>query len=226
MKKLMFAGLLLGVLSQAQAETDFSGTLYRRGTQQKDLVFTLHAERGQDLAVDRYFDAKGADAIIERVFLKEGKPWRYEFDDKQQGGMGSVEVQGSHLRLRWNQDGKITEKITSTPDNLTFGPLYPTLLQAHFDDLLTGKKILATVPVLSQNRLMTAELAFQRKPQLEHKDGKVCFSMKPANWFVALFFPPIDLYFDEKSKTLTHICSNKMNSRITNFSETPYRRAP
>ena len=52
---------------------------------------------------------------------------------------------------------------------------------------------------------MTAELAFQRQPGLEKNDGRICVSMKPANWFIALFFPPIDLYFNQKTKVLEDV---------------------
>lgn len=78
-------------------------------------------------------------------------------------------------------------------------------LRQNFARLLKGGTVYGTVPVFTKARVMTAELAFFRRPQLEHGDGKVCISMKPAHWFVALFFPPIDLYFDEKTQVLEDV---------------------
>jgi hypothetical protein len=207
MKMLTLASLFLSLspcLHAAEAK-DFNGTLYRRGSEKKELLFTLKAERKADLWADRYVDATGAEAVTERVFLKDGKAERYEFDDKQQQGLGTLVVEAKKLQLSWVQDGKTKTKTVDRPDNLTFGPLYPELLRQNFDKLLKGEKIFGTVPVLSKDRLMTAELAFQRKPKLEHGDGKICISMKPANWFVALFFPPIDLYFNEKTQVLEDV---------------------
>ncbi len=196
--------LASGTLFGADAK-DFNGALYRRGSQQGELIFSLQAERKADLWVDHYKDAKGADAIIERVYLKDGQATRYEFDDKQQNGLGTLVVNGKRLELSWVQDGKTKTRQVDAPANLTFGPLYPDLLRRNFEELLKGEKVFGTVPVMSKDRLMTAELAFQRKPKLEKGDGKVCFSMKPANWFVALFFPPIDLYFNEKTQVLEDV---------------------
>lgn len=206
MKNLVLAMLLLASPTLDAAESkDFTGTLYRRGSNKGELIFTLKAERQADVWVDHYVDAKGADAIIERVTLKEGQPTRYEFDDRQQRGLGTLEVKGKTLELRWEQDGNTKTRIVAAPANLTFGPLYPALLRQNFEKLLKGEKVFGTVPVMSKDRLMTAELAFQRRPKLEKGDGKVCISMKPANWFVALFFPPIDLYFDEKTQVLQDV---------------------
>ena len=197
--------LTLSAALPAVDAKDFNGTLYRRGSEKKELLFSLKAERKPELWADHYFDAKGADAVIERVFLKDGQAQRYEFDDKQQQGLGTLEVQEKTLKLSWAQDGKTKTKTVDRPDNLTFGPLYPEFLRQNFDKLLKGDKVLGTVPVLSKDHLMTAELAFQRKPKLEHGDGKICISMKPANWFVALFFPPIDLYFNAKTQVLEDV---------------------
>ncbi len=207
MKKLYLTTLsLLWAAALWGAEpADFSGKLYRQGSQQKELLFTLKAGRQSGLYEDHYYDAQGADAVIERVYLKDGQAQRYEYDDRQQKGLGSLEIQGSKLQLRWEQDGNTKTRTVDAPDDLTFGPLYPLLLQKNFEALLKGGKVFGTVPVLSQAHLMTAQLAFQRRPQLEHGDGKVCISMKPANWFVALFFPPIDLYFDEKTRVLEDV---------------------
>jgi len=206
MHRTLFAFIWLAFSGPLPAATnDFQGTLYRRGSNKAERLFTLKAQRQADLWVDHYQDAQGADAVIERVHLKEGQPYRYEFDDRQQQGLGSLVVEGDQLRLSWVQDGKTRSKVVAAPGNLTFGPLYPTLLRQNFDRLLQGHKVLGTVPVLSKDRLMTAELAFQRKPKLEKGDGRVCISMQPANWFVALFFPPIDLYFDEKTRVLQDV---------------------
>lgn len=205
LKKLLCTALLIIPALHLGAAEDFSGQLYRRGSQKGELLFTLKAERQKDLWVDHYYDAKGADAVIERVTLKDGQPIRYEFDDQQQKGLGSLVVHAKTLTLSWQQDGKTKTKEVEAPSNLTFGPLYPSLLRQHFDELLKGERVLGTVPVLSRDHLMTAELAFQRKPKLERGDGTVCVSMKPANWFVALFFPPIDLYFDEKTRALMDV---------------------
>lgn len=205
MKRRFCSAFLILLSASLVASEDFSGTLYRRGSQKAELLFTLKAQREKDLWVDHYYDAKGADAVIERVTLKDGVPVRYEFDDQQQKGLGSLVVNGKKLTLSWLQDGKTKTKEVDAPDNLTFGPLYPNLLRLHFDELLKGQRVLGTVPVLSQDHLMTAELAFQRRPKLERGDGTVCISMKPANWFVALFFPPIDLFFDEKTHALKDV---------------------
>lgn len=206
MKSLVLAALLLASGSLAAVEAkDFTGALYRRGSHQGELLFTLKAERQPGLWVDHYQDAKGADAIIERVFLKDGQALRYEFDDRQQKGLGVLEVKGKTLELRWEQDGNTKTRSVEAPADLTFGPLYPTLLRQNFEKLLQGEKVFGTVPVLSRDHLMTAQLAFQRKQAHETGDGKVCISMKPANWFVALFFPPIDLFFDEKTQVLADV---------------------
>lgn len=206
MKNLVLATLLLASASLVAADAkDFSGTLYRRGSNKGELVFTLKAERKPDLWVDHYYDAKGQDAIIERVFLKDGKPVRYEYDDVQEKGLAIMEVVGEKSNLSWAVDGVVKKKTVDTPSNLTFGPLYPVLLQQNFDKLLKGETITGTVPVFTKARVMTAELAFFRRKKLERGDGKVCISMKPANWFVALFFPPIDLYFDEKTQVLQDV---------------------
>ena len=206
MKKLILSAAILCSASCLYAEAkDFSGKVYRRGSQKAELLFSLKAERKAELWADHYADAQGAEAITERVFLKDGKAERYEFDDKQEQGLGVLEVQEKGLQLSWTQDGKTKTKNVDRPDNLTFGPLYPELLRQNFDKLLKGEKVFGTVPVLSKDHLMTAELAFQRRPKLEHGDGRVCISMQPANWFVSLFFPPIDLYFNEKTQVLEDV---------------------
>jgi hypothetical protein len=208
MKKIVFLlscwAFWMSVTASADPK-DFSGLLYRQGSQKTALLFTLKAERQPELWADHYFDASGAAAVTERVFLKGGQPTRYEFDDQQQKGLGSVDVEGAKLKLAWTQAGSTKERTVDAPADLIFGPLYPSLLQRRFTDLLAGQAVLATVPVLSQDHLMTARLSFQRQKALEKGDGKVCISMKPANWFVALFFPPIDLYFDGKSAQLMDV---------------------
>lgn len=184
---------------------DFSGQLYRRGSQKGELLFTLQAQRSEALWVDHYKDARGQDAVIERVLLKNGQPIRYEFDDRQRGGLGSVDVRPDGLLLRWAQDGAVKEKKAPLPKSLVFGPLYPDLLRQRWDELLEGRRIEGTVPVLSAERLMTATLAFKRAPKKDKGDGSLCVEMKPANWFVALIFPPIDLHFDPASRRLLNV---------------------
>ena len=182
-----------------------SGQLYRRGSYKQELLFTLKATREPALWVDHYKDAKGADAVIERVAFEAGLPLSYEFDDRQQGGIGRVQVQGGELLLSWTQDGKVKEKREPAPSTLILGPLYADLLRQRWDELLAGKVIEGTVPVLSKDRLMTATLAFKRVPKLDRGDGMLCVQMKPANWFVSLFFPPIQLHFDPATRRLVNV---------------------
>jgi len=186
-------------------EDSFRGELWRRGTQRQEALFKLEARREPGQWVDHYRDARGADAVIERVQFQDGKPRRYEFDDRQQGGLGSVDVEEGRLRLRWQQDGKVQEKLEKAPAELIFGPLYPELLKRRWEDLAAGRKVTGTVPVLSRDRLMTATLAFQRRPAKDRGDGTLCVEMKPANWFVALFFPPIDLHLDPATRRLRQV---------------------
>jgi hypothetical protein len=205
---LLQASLLVGPLfpDPAGAPQDgFSGLLYRQGSQKSELLFTLKATRRPDLWVDQYSDAQGNVAVTERVLLENGHPLRYEFDDRQQKGLGSVEVRGRTLRLTWIQGGSTVEKTVAAPDDLVFGPLYPTLLQRRLSDLVAGGTVLATVPVLSQSHLMTAHLSFQRKKALEKEGGPICISMRPSNWFVSLFFPPIVLWLDAKTGQLLEV---------------------
>jgi hypothetical protein len=163
----------------AAEPANFSGTLYRRGSAKAERLFNLEAQRNPALWVDHYRDAKGADAVIERVRFESGRPVGYEFDDRQRGGLGSVRSDGASWVLRWEQDGAVKEKRVSAPKDPLFGPLYPGLLAARLDELLAGKK--------------------------DRGDGSLCVEMKPANWFVALFFPPIDLHLDPKSKRLLNV---------------------
>lgn len=183
----------------------FKGTLYRRHTQKQERLFELAATRSAVLWEDRYRDARGAEAVIERVRFEDGKPAAYEFDDRQRGGLGSVRVEGGQWVLAWTQGDAVKEKRVAAPKDPLFGPLYPSLLAARWDDLMAGKSVEGTVPVLSQERLMTATLAFRRVPKKDRGDGSLCVEMKPANWFVALFFPPIDLHLDPQSKRLLNV---------------------
>jgi hypothetical protein len=187
------------------SEADFEGRLYRRGTQEAEKLFTLEAQRGPQRWIDHYRDVQGQDAVIERVFFKDGEAVRYEFDDRQRGGLGSVEVDAQGLLLRWEQDGSVKERRVAKPKTLIFGPLYPGLLRSNWDALLAGRSVEATVPVLSAERLMTATLAFRRLPKKDRGDGSLAVEMKPANWFVALFFPPIDLHFDPATRQLLNV---------------------
>lgn len=197
--------LTVFLLFHSLLAADFSGELYRRGSQKGELLFRLEAQRQPELWVDHYRDAQAKDAVIERVYFKDGQAQRYEFDDRQRGGLGSVDVGAEGLRLRWTQDGVVKEKKAPLPKTLIFGPLYPQLLQARWDDLMAGTRVEGTVPVLSAERLMTATLAFRRTPKKDRGDGSVCVEMKPANWFVALFFPPIDLHFDPATRRLLNV---------------------
>jgi hypothetical protein len=205
-KTLICLGFL--ALSPALAQAgpgDFGGKLYRLGSQKQELLFTLQATRGGALWVDHYKDAQGGDAVIERVAFEEDRPVSYEFDDRQQGGLGKVQVQGQELLLSWTQDGKTKEKRVPAPKTLILGPLYADLLRQRWDPLMAGEAIVGTVPVLSRDRLMTATLAFKRSPAQDKGDGTLCVVMKPANWFVALFFPPINLHFDPATKRLANV---------------------
>lgn len=183
----------------------FHGQLYRLGSQKKELLFTLSATREPALWTDRYQDAKGADAVIETVAFADGRPVSYAFDDRQQGGVGRLQVQGQELLLSWTQDGKTKEKREPLPQTLILGPLYADLLRQRWDALLAGETIKGSVPVLSKDRLMTATLAFRRDASQDLGDGTLCVVMKPANWFVALFFPPIHLHFDPATKRLANV---------------------
>jgi hypothetical protein len=192
-------------LSIDAAEQGFHGQLYRRGTQKSEKLFNLEAQRSPQLWVDHYRDAQGQDAVIERVFFVDDEAVRYEFDDRQRGAMGSVDVDAQGLLLRWEQDGGVRERRVSKPKTLIFGPLYPVLLRSHWDALLAGRSVEATVPVLSAERLMTATLAFRRLARKDRGDGSLAVEMRPANWFVALFFPPIDLHFDPATRRLLNV---------------------
>jgi hypothetical protein len=190
----------------AQAEPrDFEGKLYRHGSQKQELLFTLQASRSPALWVEHYKDARGSDAVIERTAFVDGKAVAYEFDDHQRGGLGKAELQGQELLLSWTQDGKTAQKREPIPDDLILGPLYVDLLRQRWDDLMAGRTVEATVPVLSRDRLMTATLAFRRAPKLDRDDGTLCLLMKPANWFVALFFPPIQLHFEPGTRRLVNM---------------------
>jgi hypothetical protein len=165
----------------------------------------LEAQRGPQLWFDHYRDAQGRDAVIERVYFEDGAPTRYEFDDRQRQGLGSVEIDAQGLLLRWVQAGVVKEKRAALPETLILRPLYASLLQRRWEALLAGRRIEGTVPVLSPDRLMTATLAFKRLPQKDRGDGSIAVEMKPANWFVAFFFPPIDLHFDPASRQLLNV---------------------
>jgi hypothetical protein len=197
--------LLSGLSAFLDAQPAFEGQLFRRGSQKQERLFSLRAERAPERWVDAYADAQGHPAVIERVYFAGGQPTRYEFDDRQRGGLGLVTVEGAELELSWSQDGRSQRKRVAKPADLIFGPLYPGLLAQRWEALLAGQNVVATVPVLSAERLMTASLAFRRAPKKDRGDGSLCVEMKPANWFVALFFPPIDLHLDPASRRLLNV---------------------
>lgn len=196
---------LLGVCPLLGWSQDFEGRLYRLPSQKQELLFTLKAQRSPSLWVDHYRDAQGRDAVIERVFFKDGQVVRYEYDDRQRGGLGSVDVEGGRLRLRWEQDGQAKERLVPKPATLVLGPLYPRLLQERWDALLQGRTVEAGVPVLGSERLMTATLSFRRAPRKDRDDGSLRVELKPANWFMALFLPPIALHLDPGTRRLLNV---------------------
>ncbi len=205
-KTLVLSSLFLLFPSfSSAADGDFSGQLFRRGSQKAEKLFSLEARRGEGRWVDHYRDAQGRDAVIESVEFALGTPVAYTFDDRQRGGIGRAVVEDDGLTLTWEQDGVKKMKRAELPETLIFGPLYPGLLRARWDELMAGKRVEGTVPVLSRDRLMTATLAFKRLPKKDKGDGSLCVEMKPANWFVALFFPPIDLHFDPATRRLLNV---------------------
>jgi hypothetical protein len=209
-KSLALAGLFLLTHSPLGAAASTVSPLYRLGTRPPQLLFTLESRREADGWTDHYRDAQGADAVIERLWFKDGRTQRYEYDDRQEGGVGSLQRSGDRVVLRWDQDGKTQQKTVDAPKTLICGPSYVGLLQERWNDLLKGEKIVGTVPVLSRSRLMLADLAFRRRSDLDRGDGSLHVEMKPANWFVALFFPAIGLDFDPQSRRLLHVAGRSL----------------
>ncbi len=177
--------------------------LYAQGTQR--LLFTLKAVDKDGLLTRHYREASGADAVIETVELKDGRPTRYVYDQRQMGDMGEARVEGKQLVLSYSSRGKTKTAKEALPKNLLFGPMITHFAAEHWSELMAGKSVVATVPVLSRERLMTARLAFFRDPQREASTNERVIVMKPASWFVALFLAPDYLTFSADGNELKRI---------------------
>jgi hypothetical protein len=174
----------------------------REPTSEK-LLFRFHQTQEKTANGIKYlslhFNPDGTEAMREEAFVnKDGLPYLYNYEQKQLGEHGKVEVRDGkvHFTYTSQKDGTVNTS-DDLPENYVVGPTLFAFIVGHWDELMEGKTIPIKIGVPERQGIFSFKLV---PVDISATSTRVSIRLQAASMIVAMFMEPVHMEFDSKTR--------------------------
>jgi hypothetical protein len=203
---LLVMSLALNGLSALASETVDTGKVYEKGSNRKNLLFTLkrvETHKGDTAHVTETFtDPEGKEAVRMDGDFKDGKIYNYSIDEFQTGVKGTIVLKDNHAYFTYKEPGKDEKKSDEKVDGVfVVGLSFKNFIKENWDKLLKGDD--AEMRFGVPDRLETVGFKFFKNKEAKI-DGKdvVIFEMKPTSFVISALVKPLFFFYDKNTGQL------------------------
>lgn len=212
MKKLLIALTLVSVGTASPIPpAKRSGEVFELDVTPKNLLYNYTEETkidgAREIIQTRFSQPDGKVAVEENVVFENGLLKRYEIDQKQEGFLNVLEVNGDSANYRRTntQTGEVDNESDDWGPNYTAAPGLLGFARRNWDALMAGNRVDFRLAVPEKQ----TTYGFEITKASEHREGDreiVVLTAQPSSWFVSLFFNgSFKLTIDKTEKRLVRL---------------------
>jgi peptidoglycan/LPS O-acetylase OafA/YrhL len=177
--------LVLFAVGTARADSKLAATLYQIGSQRKVISFRWDLDRGDgSVWKSQYRSIDGVLIAEDRVVWNAGRVARYQYHRPTINERAEVERRDGKILYTQVMDGRTRTGNETDRDNFTVGPTLVPYLQAHWQEVLAGKRLPITYGVPDQLRSYEFEAQREGSPSA---GADVVVRFRPANLLYRMF---------------------------------------
>ena len=211
MKQTVFIIIVLIFTNSAfsnEAVEVMRGFIYRKGTQEQDLMYVQKEIReefseGERISHQYYSDNEELEAF-ETVRLKNGEIDFYETAINGLNFQGSLQLKENSIKLIRVRNGKSKEREIRIKENLIVGPMLPSFVEQNAYKLMEGEKVDFYLPFFDRMTLIPMILEAKDRPD-NGGDGTFTIEMRLKSRLLNLFIDPIDMVMDSNTGKIVEI---------------------
>ncbi len=184
------------------------GYIYRKGTQEQDLMYVQKEIRQQfdkaESISHQYYGADNELEAFETVKLENGVIDLYETAINGLNFEGSLQIKENSIKLMRVQDGKFKEREIRIKENLIVGPMLPSFVEQNADDLMAGEKVVFYLPFFDGMTLIP--MVLEAKDSRDNGESNTfTIEMKLKSRLLSLFIDTIDMVLDKNTGKIVEI---------------------
>lgn len=174
------------------------GKFYFSSKNSEKLAFTYErkANRLGDLVEVTFKDSSGAEAAREILRYQNGALVTYEMEQLQTGEKSLIKISEKSVEMQYSSKKKKLKKNKfKRPREFIVPPQIPDFVKANLSKLTNGKRVKTKIGIPHVNTYYTFVVSSM-------KSKKGWFVFKPANFFVSLLAPNLEVQMDVQSGKL------------------------
>ncbi|MBN2625648.1 MAG: hypothetical protein JXA95_03190 [Spirochaetales bacterium] len=208
--KTMLSGLLFFFLFlyPAAGGENFTARIYRQGTGEEDLLFTMKSEETTESdgekKVHRYYTPDG-EIFAEESLLLQGKGrFLHRVSFYAMDEYSRLESDGNAMKISFRREEERKEKVLGFKDDLLFGPSQQGFIIDNLSRLQGGETLHFALPVAELTT--TAEFYLRKAGTSPYAaPGRTVLEMGSRNFFVRLLVDRVFYVIDEDTGLIQEI---------------------
>lgn len=213
--------LLLASLSSFSSAWAMTASVYKKDSSRKVLLYTYKNDSivkpdGVTEAKLEFFDLKGVSVVSENATRKGTLLQSYSVDHKQTKRKGSITVEGSKVRFRYEDNGTAKkEQVEDLPKNFVVGPTLISYVTENWSALAEGKDLDIRFGVWDRQETVGFTLSVIGREKLDGQEV-VLLRFKPTSFIIAALVDPVIFKFSADGKKLVAMVGRVMPKQWVN----------